>query len=109
MFDGEEPFTLHCIYATYHRCIYRVVTLITANEELPLSRDDYWLMFKQSKETATRKQCKRHNEEKYLGKVPFQGDLHHSFDEFLKITRNVFGFWPYKVEHRHPITSLNHC
>jgi len=108
MFDGEEPFVLHCIYATYHGYIYSALTVITANEELPLSRDDYWLMFKQCKEIAIRKQCKRRNEEKYLGKVPFQDDLRRSFDEFLKITRNVFGFWPYKVENGRPINSFNH-
>jgi hypothetical protein len=46
MFDVEEPFALHCIYAAYHGYIYSALNVITANEELPLSRDDYWFMFK---------------------------------------------------------------
>ncbi len=83
--------------------------MITTNEELPLSKDDYWLMFKHCKEIEIRKQCKRRNEEKYLGKFPIQDDLHRSFDEFIKITRYVVGFWSYKVENGRPITSLNHC
>ena len=106
MFDGEESFSLHCIYAIYHGYICRALTVIAANEdELPLSRDAYWLMFIQCKEQAIRKQCKRRNEEKYLGKVPFPDDLRRSFDEFLRIIRNVFGFWPYKVENGCPDLS----
>jgi len=41
---------------------------------------------------------KRRNDEKYLGKAPFQDDVRRSFDVFLKIVRDDFGFWPYRID-----------
>jgi ribosomal 50S subunit-associated protein YjgA (DUF615 family) len=75
MFDSEQLFFDHCIEVVTHGYICRALTVIDANQKLPLSREDYRIMFIECKEAAANKQYHRRRQENYLGKIMFANDL----------------------------------
>jgi hypothetical protein len=104
MFVGEEAFSEHCINSTYNAYICKALEAFAENEEV--SREEYHCMLTQCKEKAIRDQSTRRIKEEYLGKIPFEDDLRRSFDVFLKIVRDMFGFCPYKIEKWVPVSPI---
>ena len=105
MFDSEQLFFDHCIEVVTHGYICRALTVIDANQKLPLSREDYRIMFIECKEAAANKQYHHRRQENYLGKIMFANDLRRSLDEFMKIVIRKFGFCPYKFDDGCPASS----
>jgi hypothetical protein len=105
LFESEQLFFDHCIEVVTHCYICRALSVIDADQELPLSREEYRVMFIECKKLAANKQNQRRQRENYLGKVMFENDLRRSFDEFMKIVLRKFGFCPYKFDDGCPALS----
>ena len=103
---GLLGFSLHCIKVVYHGYISRGLAAIDVElDNLPHSRYEYIKMFTCCKDRAYRRTMQVRDSERYLGIRSFEDELRRSFDEFLMIVKNVFGFWPYIIGEERPINS----
>jgi hypothetical protein len=105
MFENEQLFSDHCIELVTHCYICRALAVIDADQELPLPREEYRVMFIECKELAAYKNNQRRQQEIYLGKIIFENDLRRSFDQFMKIVVQKFGFCPYRFDDGRPASS----
>jgi hypothetical protein len=90
---GLLGFSLHCIKVVYHGYISRGLAAIDVElDNLPHSRYEYIKMFTCCKDRAYRRTMQIRDSERYLGIRSFEDELRRSFDVFLMIVKNVFGF-----------------
>ena len=97
-FDSEKSLVMHCVEVVYCHYIFDSLELLENDESRPISRDEYFKIFKKCKDDTKLKQKRWRRVELYLGKNRFSNELHRSFNEFIAKVVVTLGFLPLKLK-----------
>jgi len=96
MYDSKESFVDHLIEVVCCCYIYRTVN--QGENRLELSRGRFTHLLDLCKKAAKKKRVRRRHDEIYLGILSFSSELNRSFNEFIAIVVDMFGYLPLKLQ-----------